>query len=158
MTHAEAIDKVCRFFRTAQWACFPEVSLNLYDPQKWVCIGQLPIPDVIAIKRNFKRKSIAIFEVKVSRADFLQEVRKKEFLKSVPFADKFYYACPDGLIKPEEVPQGCGLYYIMDGYCVCVKCARAQKVELTVDTLWSIILSYETKYITKKLKEALDNE
>lgn len=149
MTHKEAIEKVCRNFRGRGWACFPEVPLNIYD-YKYSAIGALPIPDVMAVKRDFKRKSIAIFEIKVSRADFLQEVRKKKFLKSVPFADKFYYACPDGMLKPEEMPEGCGLYYIFEHYCVCMKAAKAQKVELHTDVLWSIILSYETKYVKEK--------
>lgn len=148
MTHNEAIDKVCKSMRVYGWACFPEVPLHSAS-----CCAT-PIPDVIAIKRNFQRKSIAIFEVKVSRADFLQEIKKEKFKKSFPFADKFYYACPEGMIKPEEVPSGCGLYYIMpkENYCVCMKSAKACKIELSKDMLWSIILSYEKKYITKEVK------
>ena len=94
---------------------------------------------------------MSIFEVKVSRGDFLQEVRNKKYQKSLAIAEKFYYACPDGLIKPEEVPEGCRLYYLMDGYSVCVKAAKTNKVvELTEDLLWSIILSFEKKYVIKE--------
>ena len=35
--------------------------------------------------------------------------------------NKFYYACPDGLIKPEEVPTYAGLIYSNGGHCWEVK-------------------------------------
>lgn len=63
------------------------------------------------------------FEVKVSRADFkndLKKVRKHEMLsagKSEKFSgimrpNRFYYTVPTGLIKPDEVPEYAGLYYM----------------------------------------------
>ena len=50
------------------------------------------------------------FEVKVSRSDFKREIaepikRRPALLNS----NKFYFAAPLGLIKPDEVPTECGL-------------------------------------------------
>ena len=159
MTHKEAIDRMCGCLRQYGWRCFPEVQIGSY--------GDV-IPDIIAIKRSYKKKSIAIFEIKVSRSDFKSEMRNRKYMKSLPFADKFYYACPDGLIDVEDLPPQAGLYYISDTLieipyanetvryyqCDCMRNALASKVELNEDMLWSIILSFETKYI-KPNKEAL---
>ena len=50
------------------------------------------------------------YEIKVSRADFLSEIRKpvkRRFALRV--SNRFYFVAPSGLISVEEVPQECGL-------------------------------------------------
>lgn len=68
--------------------------------------------DVLLI--NHKKSSVKIpreriaLEIKVSRSDFLSETDEKR----APwrrFADKFAYVAPAGMIKPSELPEGCGL-------------------------------------------------
>ncbi len=56
-----------------------------------------------------------VIEVKVSRADFLQD-KKKRFRKNPEMGMGYhrYYCCPTGLIKKEELPQGWGLIYVND--------------------------------------------
>jgi hypothetical protein len=58
------------------------------------------------------------FEVKISRSDFMADKKKKVVKfshydmkneKSSP--NYFYYVCPEGLIKPDEIPVYAGLYY-----------------------------------------------
>lgn len=51
------------------------------------------------------------YEIKVSRADFMNDA-KKEKHKAQTGANFFYYVCPEGLIKPEEVPSKYGLIYV----------------------------------------------
>jgi len=49
-------------------------------------------------------------EIKVSRADFRRETEEKRLAwRSV--VHRFVYACPEGVIQPEEVPDGCGLWW-----------------------------------------------
>lgn len=77
-------------------------------------------------------------EVKVSRSDFKNDFKHKEkkhqILSGTYFLteeekksykdvndiylkpNRFYYACPDGLLKPEEIPDYAGLIYIEDKY------------------------------------------
>jgi hypothetical protein len=69
-------------------------------------------PDVFACWPSLQVRSAkpAIYEVKVSRADFLADVAKP--LKRKAYADlaqAVYYCCPDGMIAPAEVPDGFGL-------------------------------------------------
>lgn len=56
---------------------------------------------------KIKRERIAL-EIKVSRSDFLSETDEKRGPWR-RFADKFAYVAPTGMIKPEELPPGCGL-------------------------------------------------
>lgn len=60
------------------------------------------------------------FEVKISRQDFLKDKQKKkwkqlEWIGPEKKPNYFSYACPDGLIKIEEIPDFAGLYYYKDG-------------------------------------------
>lgn len=49
-------------------------------------------------------------EVKVSRADFLGDVRSGKWQNYRRFSCRVYFACPLGLILPSEVPEGAGLW------------------------------------------------
>lgn len=50
------------------------------------------------------------YEVKVSRGDFLQELKDPTKRKiAVEFLDRFYFAAPAGMIKVSELPENCGL-------------------------------------------------
>lgn len=65
--------------------------------------------------KSDKYKSIA-YEIKVSRTDFLREIAEPEKrATAMRFSNQFYFVAPDGIIKPSEVPEGCGLLLIRDG-------------------------------------------
>lgn len=54
------------------------------------------------------------YEIKVSRSDFLQELRHPE--KRAPalhVSDQFYFATPPGLVRPGELPEECGLIEVL---------------------------------------------
>jgi len=54
-----------------------------------------------------------VYEVKVTRSDFFAELRVPEKTRrSAWFASEFYFACPDGLVKPSEVPEPYGLVVV----------------------------------------------
>lgn len=60
--------------------------------------------------KHFQRVA---YEVKVNRGDFLAELKNPD--KREPFlrySNLFYFVAPVGLIKPEEVPDECGLIEI----------------------------------------------
>lgn len=72
-------------------------------------------PDVFAVCPTFNLNQCnpTTFEVKVSRADFLADVKKLKFERYKMFSKYVYFAAPYGLIKAEEIPEGCGFieYY-----------------------------------------------
>lgn len=51
-----------------------------------------------------------LYEIKMSRSDFLAD-KYKLARKHPQFGDKRYYVCYGDFIKPEELPEGWGLYH-----------------------------------------------
>ena len=69
------------------------------------------MPDVI----GFYYEDSYLIEVKDSRADFLKDAEKPHRADPTQGMGKYrWYACPKGLIAPEEVPEGWGLLYITE--------------------------------------------
>lgn len=67
-------------------------------------------PDVIGFQTNgFSH----LLEIKVSRADFLSDLKKRHRQEDYPFAmgELRSYVCPAGIISPDELPLGWGLFY-----------------------------------------------
>jgi hypothetical protein len=60
--------------------------------------------------RGYRRVA---YEVKVSRADFLQELRlPHKRAHALDLSHEFYFACPAGMIRPGETPSECGLVWV----------------------------------------------
>jgi len=50
------------------------------------------------------------FEIKVTRADFLREIQDSEKRRpAMGLCHQFYYVTPRRLLRPSEIPEGCGL-------------------------------------------------
>jgi len=71
------------------------------------------IPDAIGFKASqCPETGSTLVEVKVSRADFLKDKDKPHRNGQTLGVGKWrYYLCPEGLIKPEELPPKWGLIY-----------------------------------------------
>lgn len=81
------------------------------------CNGEYP--DVLGVMGWGKS---VLIEVKVSRSDFCAD-KKKSFRKNpeLGMGTFRYYCCPEGLIKPTELPDGWGLIYVnIKGKAKCV--------------------------------------
>jgi hypothetical protein len=57
----------------------------------------------------FTGKTRTAIEIKISRADFFRDTPEKRAIWQV-HTHRFIYLTPKGLVKPEEVPVGCGLW------------------------------------------------
>lgn len=69
------------------------------------------IPDAIGFRLEHPQVISVVVEVKVSRGDFLAD-RKKPHRISGGMGAYRYFMCPEGMIKPEELPQGWGLLWV----------------------------------------------
>ena len=60
------------------------------------------------------------YEVKISRSDFLAEIKKpRKRAMALMFSNLFYFATPPGLVSISEIPPECGLVEVHpDGKCV----------------------------------------
>ena len=75
-------------------------------PTSW---GEHLRMDAWVMKKSWSKPLSIVYEVKVSRSDFLNDEKWKFYL---PYCNEFYFVCPDGLIKPEELPSEAGLLYV----------------------------------------------
>ena len=122
----------------AGWGLFPEVELH--GRQKGFggshYIGSSSRVDLLAVAfRVGNRLGIEAIEIKVSRADFLAEMRDPQ--KRVPaerIANARWFALPYGVADVREIPDPWGLYYYREGKLRMAK--RAQYREQTEVPRW----------------------
>lgn len=60
----------------------------------------------------FTSNASFVIETKISRSDFLADFKKSHRQEGCGIGNYRYYACPTGLIKPEELPPKWGLIYV----------------------------------------------
>lgn len=89
----------------------PWQTQNMLSAVELVCYGA-ELTDVYATNRE----TSTIIEVKVSHVDFLNDQKKYARSKEAEDAGHQignfrYYLCPEGIIKPDELPIGWGLLY-----------------------------------------------
>jgi hypothetical protein len=111
------------------------------QPRSWGVVR----PDVFACLPALKARNAApaIYEVKVSRADFLADLAKQEKREAyAALAEAVYYCCPNGLIDKAEVPDGFGLICeAAEGHFEMRKKARRTKgFELATDTAMTLMV------------------
>lgn len=56
-----------------------------------------------------------VFEIKTSRNDFLNELKRpeKRWL-AMMYSHRFYYVAPEGVVDMRELPTGCGLVEVLE--------------------------------------------
>ncbi|MGN7186994.1 hypothetical protein [Microbacterium enclense] len=80
-------------------------------PESWTFRDSIPQRRIDAL--IFASTGITAVEIKVSRADFRRDTdEKRRAWRSV--TNRFIYLTPAGLIRREEVPEGCGLWEFDD--------------------------------------------
>lgn len=62
--------------------------------------------DAWAMKRSWAHPCVSAYEVKISRSDFLNDEKWRQYL---PYCNTFSFVAPSGIIKPEELPADTGL-------------------------------------------------
>lgn len=81
-----------------------------------------------------------VYEVKVSRSDFLHEIAnptKRE--QALRHSNEFYFAVPTGLIQLQEVPEECGLLYVNED--LTIKTIRKAPFRCDALLTWSLLAS-----------------
>lgn len=100
----------------------------------------LLIMDALAIRRSWTRPCYIGYEVKISRSDFVRDEKWPGYLQ---YCHEFYFACPVGLILPEELPKQVGLIYYDSQKDSIVTKRRAlyRPIEISSEMLMYIIMS-----------------
>lgn len=97
--------------RTDNWAVFPEFRVGTGYARNTRTADVESRIDVLAFPLwPGSGDGVTAYEIKVSRSDFLSEIRKP--LKRRPalrYSNLFFFVTPEGLLKQGEVPVECGL-------------------------------------------------
>lgn len=73
-----------------------------------VAPGELLQFDAVAIYKSWSRPQIRGYEIKVSRSDFLRDVKYSRYL---PYFHEFYFVVPAGMVQRQEVEENIGLMW-----------------------------------------------
>lgn len=131
MTEADLLEALRLHHRERGEQFFSHVKMG----ESWSYGKKLRILDGFALKPSWAHPHYYGYEVKVSRSDFLRDSKWQEYL---PVCTTFSFVCPDGLIRPDELPAGIGLVYsLKDGGLKIAK--RAQKSEVDVIKLADLL-------------------
>ncbi|GAI67526.1 unnamed protein product [marine sediment metagenome] len=104
-----------------------------------IMFGNPGIADVIAVAKSYKT-TVRIYEVKTTRGDFWGDVNKGKYLRYLENCNQFYFATEAGIVKKEEIPQGCGLITRSDkGWHVQIAAKRSD-CELTTEFLIALLM------------------
>lgn len=66
------------------------------------------IVDVAAMRLSWSKPRLTAYEVKISRADFLSDIRSGKWRNYLESVERLYFAVPAGMIDAREVPPECG--------------------------------------------------
>lgn len=106
MTSAAVVAELQRNYPFPDWLAFPELRIgtgfgkNAEQRLDFWAMAALP-------SQRFRRVA---YEIKISRADFLAELRQPlKRRRALLLSNEFYFVAPPGLIQAGELPPECGL-------------------------------------------------
>ncbi|MFC1999193.1 MmcB family DNA repair protein [Chloroflexota bacterium] len=99
-----------------------------------------PIADVLCAQKSFVNVAMTIYEVKVTRSDFLADKNSGKYVKYMPFCSQLLFACPKGLIKKDDLPDGVGLIVRNENGWHVVKSAPRRECMPDVDLLIKLMI------------------
>jgi len=135
-SHTDLIISLGEHLRGGGWIVFPEITLG----SAWIQ-RNAQRADILAMKPSYRKAQVTIFEVKVSRSDFLADVNAGKYRGYLEHCERLSFATPKGMIKKSEVPEGCGLVTHNDNRWHTVKAARVREYEPDPTVLQSCIFS-----------------
>jgi hypothetical protein len=94
-----------------------------------------------------------IYEIKVSRSDFLHEIKHPEKRESaLLFSNQYYFATPAGLVDVDEIPEECGLIEVYANMNTRIK--KEAPLRPSANPSWNFLCSIarRTQLIEKGLK------
>lgn len=111
------------------------------------------IADVVVIRPSYTKFCIDIYEVKVSRSDFIASLSSNKWRKYLPHCNRFYFALESGFAHKAEIPEGIGLIVRGKRGWNTIKRAKERDVLIPYETLMSLLFyRQKKKYAIQKLK------
>lgn len=105
--HARIVEGVARHLHEAGRLVFTELAVRTEDDRGWrVCK-----PDVFSLVRGLREDHLAaqVHEVKVSRADLVNELRSGKTLRYRELAGQVFFVLRAGIARVDEIPPDYGV-------------------------------------------------
>ncbi len=101
--HADLQEDVCKYWRAKSpgWIPVKELDLGSRSMDR-----EVKRADVFAMSETYPPRFV-ICEVKVSRADFLSDIKSEKYLHYMDNSNLFYFVTPYALLE-EDIPTWCG--------------------------------------------------
>jgi hypothetical protein len=106
------------------------------DSRQWVFLTQLLTPtgrliDAYAIDCYYSHRYKRIaYEIKVSRSDFISELKEPgKRVSAMHHSDEFYFVAPKGMLDKGDIPEGCGLVKVYEDMRTRVRLRPLEKAE-----------------------------
>ncbi|MDT8902211.1 MmcB family DNA repair protein [Anaeroselena agilis] len=149
MTESDILRALGEYCRKRKFRFFAHVKDGSYYGR------QQRILDGFAVKdRQFINLFTEGFEVKVSRSDFLRDVKWQEYL---PVCSSFYFVVPENMVGPHELPEGIGLIFCNErGALTIIKKARRRELDQPkLFEVFKYLVFNRTYSETEKVKAAV---
>ncbi len=143
-THRE----LCFSLAEAKGTNFIEVPLG----SVWLSKQGLGIADVISFDYSYVKFCVNIFECKVTRADFIQDLKSKKYEKYLAYSNRFYYACLAGIASANEIPDNVGLMIKGENGWRTIKAAKKRNVIIPQEALLSMLFFKGRVFNDRRIK------
>lgn len=106
-----------------------------------VFLGNPQRADVIEIKPSYTRFCTTIYEIKISRSDFLSDIRTDKWKGYLEHCQRFYFAVPSGMVTKDEIPSPAGLIVRGETGWSTLKAAKVLNTDISIMTLQSMLFN-----------------
>lgn len=151
MKHNELINLTVEVLRTDSRIVLPNLILG----SMYVNYSSVPHADIFSTDKSFTRPWYKIYEIKVSRSDFYSDVRSRKYMSYFPYCEELYFVAPKGLLRKDEIPEGCGLmiYNLDKKSLTTVRRAPVRECVLSEEVMRSIMLQNYSKNVQVDRRE-----
>jgi len=136
--------KLCEDLAQTKGTKFFEVPLGPIW-QSYSHNGNSQIADVITVKPSYTRFILDIYECKISRADFLSDIRSEKWKGYLQHCNRFYFALLSGIATKEDIPDEAGLIVHGDKGWTTVKAAPKREVIIPATTMMSMLFKKQSQ-------------
>ena len=112
--------------------------------------GKTPRADFVVCRPTYKEFTLSIFEVKISRSDFLSDIRSDKWRLYLPHCHRFYFAAMQGVCKKDDIPEESGLVIRNDKGWHTAKSAPRLMPNVPKETLLSLIFARQRRSAREK--------
>ena len=114
-----------------------------------------PRADLVEVKPSYTRFCVAIYEVKISRSDFLSDIKTEKWRSYLPRCHRFYFATPAGMVDINEIPEEAGWIVRGDRGWKVMKAAPVRETEIPKEMLLSLLFTKQKNRHAKQHRDLI---